>query len=248
MKTPSSSPRPKRYFWRNTAWQTFLVMIGALSGAAGFAQPEPLPALEAGKAKVTALSGQVSILRKSAPWAISAGDLVPSRQTIVTGDEGKAEFLTDDGSRFIVSGKTQILLRNEAGNRRDLLDLQNGRVNVVTLQSGKKNLHRILTQTAAISFREADFAVAVNEEDGSTRVQVNAGEVTVQHLLLPRGEGLAIHADDAISIYRDTPLEGQGSGYTSLYRYAFRAFLDVLTVVIPTGHFWGRGGYASIWH
>lgn len=246
MKTHFFFPRPEKHFRRNAMWRILFAAICALSGPSCFAKIQT-PSLEAGTAKVTSLSGPVSILRNATPWAINLGDLVPSQQTIMTGEEGQAEFLTDDGSRFAVSGKTRILLRNEAMNGRDLLDLQTGRVNVITLQPGKKNLHRILTQTAAISFREADFTVAVNEEDGSTRVQVNEGEVAVQHALLPRGEAVAIRADDAISIYKDTPLEGRGTDYTPFYRYAFRALLDALTVVVPTGHFWGRG-YASIWH
>src|SRR5689334_3319479 len=53
-------------------------------------------------AKVSALTGQVSVLRDQQEWALHIGDPIRVRQMVVTGTDGFATFEVSDGSTFEV--------------------------------------------------------------------------------------------------------------------------------------------------
>src|SRR5579871_5949081 len=91
-----------------------------------------LPALAAddAAARVTYLSGQVSLLKDNAPWVLNLGDSVQPQQIILTGPDGMAELKLADGSTFQVFPNSRIVFRNNPGNWKDLLDVLIGRVKV----------------------------------------------------------------------------------------------------------------------
>src|SRR5882724_2315042 len=89
-----------------------------------------LPSYPEAAAKVMSLTGQVSILRDSQPWALNVGDSVQSRQVIITGPDGFAQFEVSDGSTFQVYPNSNVVFRKNPPNWRDLLDVLAGRVKI----------------------------------------------------------------------------------------------------------------------
>src|SRR4051794_14810180 len=72
--------------------------------------------LSDGAARVLQLSGQVSVLRDSGPWALSAGAIINPRQIILTGPDGFAIFQVSDGSTFEVYPNSRVTFRANAGS------------------------------------------------------------------------------------------------------------------------------------
>src|SRR5437868_7247432 len=113
-------------------------------------------------AQVTALNGQVSVLRDSEPWALNVGDRVQAQQVIVTGRDGFATFQVSDGSFFEVYPNSNVVFRRNPGNLRDLLDVFVGRVKIhIQKLMGQPNPNRVITPTAVISVRGTTFDVSV---------------------------------------------------------------------------------------
>src|SRR5271165_2613339 len=149
-----------------------------------------LPAqAESGAAKVITLNGQVSVLRDDAPWVLNVGDAVQPRQIVITGPDGFAVLQVSDGSTFEVFPNARVVFRENAGSWRDLLDVLLGRVKVhIQKLGGQPNYNRVRTPTAVISVRGTVFDVAIEDEDDTTLVSVEEGQVGVQHLLRPGPE------------------------------------------------------------
>jgi hypothetical protein len=165
-----------------------------------------LPNFQDGAAKVISLTGQVSVLHDSEPWALNVGDSVQPRQVIVTGPDGFAQFQVSDGSTFEVYPNSNVVFRKNPPNWRDLLDAMAGRVRIhIQKWGGQPNPNRILTPTAVISVRGTTFDVSVNEDDESTVVTVEEGVVDVMHALKP-GVKKTVNAGESLHIYRDQPL------------------------------------------
>jgi ferric-dicitrate binding protein FerR (iron transport regulator) len=203
-----------------------LAAAWAAPGQVFFAPPEQA-------AKVVALTGQVSVMRDSVPWALHVGDSVPVRQLIVTGPDGFAKFQLSDGSTFEVYPNSRVTFRNNYGNWKDLLDLWIGRVKVhIEKLGGQPNPNRVLTPTAVISVRGTIFDVAVDEEESSTLVMVEEGAVAVQHALLPRGEPKVLGAGDYIRVYKDVPLAQKSVDKGKVLQQALRSVTDALYTVV----------------
>ena len=69
------------------------------------------------------LTGQVSVLKDSTPWALQVGSVVQVRQVILTGADGFAIFQVSDGSTFEVYPNSRVVFRANPSNLKDLLDL-----------------------------------------------------------------------------------------------------------------------------
>ena len=111
------------------------------------------------------------------------------RQIIITGPDGFAVFQVSDGSTFEVFPNARVVFRENYGSWRDLLDVLLGRVKVhIQKLGGQPNYNRVRTPTAVISVRGTIFDVAVEDEDDTTLVSVEEGQVGVQHLLKPGPE------------------------------------------------------------
>src|ERR1700743_3383774 len=67
-------------------------------------------------AKVITLTGQVSVLKDSEPWALMVGDTIQVKQLIMTGPDGQATFQVSDGSTFDVYPNSRVVFRKNAPN------------------------------------------------------------------------------------------------------------------------------------
>jgi hypothetical protein len=186
-------------------------------------------------AKVTHLTGQVSVLKDTNPWALQVGSEIQVKQVVVTGADGFAIFQVSDGSTFEVYPNSRVVFRANPSNLKDLLDLILGRVKVhIQKLGGQPNHNRVTTPTAVISVRGTVFDVTVEDQE-STVVAVEEGLVEVRHALLvstPKlvnpGETLRINRNEPLaqrtSPVRDATLQqGLRAATEALYRIVFRA-------------------------
>ena len=190
-------------------------------------------AQESAAAKVVTLSGQVSVLRDNSPWALNLGDSVQPRQIIVTGADGYALLQVSDGSTFEVFHNSRVVFRDNPGNWKDLLEVWLGRVKIqIEKVGGQPNYNKVRTPTAVISVRGTVFDVTVEDEDATTMVTVDEGQVAVQHALLPRGDPKILNPGEWIRVYKNQPLSAKVVDRGGVLRGAMRAAADAVYEVI----------------
>jgi ferric-dicitrate binding protein FerR (iron transport regulator) len=195
-------------------------------------------------AKAETVLGQVSVLRDSVPWAISAGELVQPREMILSGADGYAVFIVSDGSRFEVYPNSKVVFRQNAGNWRDLLDVLVGRIRVQIQHLGPTpNPNRVLTPSAVISVRGTTFDIEVDEEQ-TTLVEVEEGEVEVRHALLPTNTPKTVRTGESLRVYKDAPLARGKIDKGTILRQVFRAAMDAV-ITAGTRTPGGPGGAAG---
>jgi hypothetical protein len=182
-------------------------------------------------AKVTQLSGRVSILKDSTEWALHIGSVVAVKQVIVTGADGFAVLQVSDGSTFEVYPNSRVIFRDNPANWKDLLNLLLGRVKVhIQRLGGQPNYNKVKTPTAVISVRGTVFDVVV-EDEASTLVSVEEGQVEVRHSLLPSTK--LVNAGEYLRVYRDQPLAQSGSPRrAAAVQHGLRAAAEALYRVI----------------
>ena len=196
---------------------------------------------ENGTAKAITLTGQVSVLRDNAPWVLNIGDSVQPRQIIITGPDGFAVFQVSDGSTFEVFPNARVIFRENAGSWRDLLDVLLGRVKVhIQKLGGQPNYNKVRTPTAVISVRGTIFDVAIEDEDDTTLVSVEEGQVGVQHLLLPGPERI-LNEGESVRVYRNQPLAQAAVDRNSLVRDILRKAEQAMMEVVYRGQLPGIG-------
>ena len=197
-------------------------------------------------AKVVTQSGQVSILKDSQPWALSVGEAVHVKDLIMTGPDGHAILQVSDGSTFEVFPNSRVLFRKNPPNWKDLLDVLVGRVRIQIEHFGNMpNPNRILTPTAVISVRGTTFDVSVDDDDETTLVEVEDGQVEVQHALLPRGNPRVLSPGETLRVYRNEPLEAGIIDKGTLARRILRSMVDAVTTLatrMPNSGTSGVGG------
>lgn len=181
-----------------------LVVIALPVCSGQFLTPTPPGAA----AKVISRQGQVSLLRDNQHWAIDTGDSIQVRQVVITGPDGYAAFQVSDGSTFEVYPNSQVTFRANPGSFKDLVDVWLGRIRIhIQKLGGQPNPNRVHTPTAIISVRGTTFDVSVSEDDETTYVAVEEGQVAVQHRLMPRdGDPRLISGGEEITVYRNSPL------------------------------------------
>jgi ferric-dicitrate binding protein FerR (iron transport regulator) len=207
------------------------LLVAAAALAVCPAQILPVPADSA--ARVLHLTGQVSVLRDSQPWALKAGDTIQARQIVLTGPDGFAQFQVSDGSTFEVYPNSRATFRNNPGSLRDLIDLWVGRVKVhIQKLGGQPNPNNVRTPTAVIAVRGTTFDVAVEDDDETTLVSVEEGVVAVQHALLPRGEPKLVGAGEYIRVFRNLPLANRQFDKGRAVQSALRALAEAFYTVI----------------
>jgi len=216
-----------------------------LAVSVGVCPAQVLPAPQELAAKVISLTGQVSVLHDSEPWALNVGDSVQVRQVIITGPDGFAQFQVSDGSTFEVYPNSQVVFRKNAPNWRDLLDMLVGRVKIhIEKWGGQPNPNRIMTPTAVISVRGTTFDVSVNEDDESTVVSVEEGIVDVRHALKP-GVTKTVTAGESLRIYKNEPLAQSFIDKGEVTRRIMHGLADAVYTIMsgPHGiHLPGSGG------
>jgi hypothetical protein len=190
-------------------------------------------AQETGAATITTMNGRVSVLRDNSPWALNVGDSIQPRQIIVTGEDGYALLQVSDGSTFEVFPNSRVVFRDNPGNWKDLLEVFLGRVKVqIHRIGGQPNYNKVRTPTAVISVRGTVFDVSVEDEDATTLVSVEEGQVAVQHSLLPRGDPKILNAGEWIRIYKNQPLIAQQIDRGGVIRGALRAAADAMYSIV----------------
>jgi hypothetical protein len=193
--------------FRNSVAASLLMAAAAILCSAQ-QRPSSMYSLDAA-AKVVQLTGQVSVLRDSAPWALEIGDSVQVKQVIITGADGYALLQVSDGSTFEVFQNSRVTFRNNPSNWKDLLDVWLGRVKVhIQKIGGQPNNNRVKTPTAVISVRGTVFDVVV-EDEASTLVAVEEGQVSVSHTQFPNEK--LVNQGESLRVYRDQPLAKSSS-------------------------------------
>ncbi len=189
-------------------------------------------AQENAAAEVITLNGQVSVLRDNMPWALNVGDKVQPRQIIFTGADGFAVFKVSDGSTFEVFPNSRTIFRESPANWKDILDVLIGRVKVhIQKLGGQPNHNRVRTPTAVISVRGTIFDVVVEDEDATTFVSVDEGQVMVENWQTPGGGPKILNAGESIRIFKNQPLArrvDKGSAAQTLLRAAANALYDLI--------------------
>jgi hypothetical protein len=191
------------------------------------------PAPEA--AKVVTLTGQVTVLHDSQPWALNMGDQVNLGQVVICGPDGFAVFEVSDGSTFEVYANSRVIFRKTPGNLKDLLDVLIGRVRVhIQKWAGQPNYNRVFTPTAVISVRGTVFDVEVEDGDDTTLVIVEEGLVEVQHARHP-GTAKLLAAGEWLRVYKNQPLASARLGTGTILNVSVRAITDALYTAISRG-------------
>ena len=168
----------------------------------------PLAAQDS-SAKVIYQVGQVSLSNGGYFKALSVGDTVKAQQLIVTGPDGYARFEVSDGSTFEVFPNAKVVFRETPGNWQHLLNVWIGRVKVFMQHApGVPNPNQVTSPTAVISVRGTVFDVVVQDDDGTTFVTVDEGEVAVRNMTAP-GNPAILHPGDSITVYRGQQLLGR---------------------------------------
>jgi len=179
-----------------------------------------------GAARLLSFTGQISVMRDTTAWALNAGDLVQPEQVIVTGPDGYGMFQVADGSKFEVFPKSHVVFRANRGDWKDLLEVWLGKVRVqIEHAGGLPNHNKVRTPTAVISVRGTIFDVEVEDEDATTLVLDEEGEVEVRHLLKV-GDARTLGPGEWVRVYKNEPLARKMIDKGGLLKGALRAASD----------------------
>jgi len=188
-----------------------------------------MPPIDSGNyaAKVIELTGQVSVLRDTTPWALNVGDQIQVKQLIITGPDGQARFQVSDGSTFDVYPNSRVVFRKNAPNWRDLLDVLVGRVKVHIEHLYGPNPNRVLTPSAVISVRGTTFDITVGDDDEATLVEVEEGIVDVRHAMLG-GNTKTLTTGESLRVYRNEPIASSRFDKGMIAERIFRAAVNAV--------------------
>jgi len=201
----------------------------------GVCAGQSLPGDSSEAARLVSLSGQVSVLRDAYPWALQPGDAVKAQQVILTGPDGYAVFRLTDGSTFEVFANSRVSFRNNPGNWKDLLDVWIGRVKLyIQKWGGQPNPNRVHTPTAVISVRGTIFDVSV-DEDETTLVSVEEGQVVVRHRLIGESNPKVLNAGEYLRVFKNYPLAESRVDKGALLERGLRAVADAFYSILLRG-------------
>lgn len=223
-------------------------MLSLLVAAVAVVCPAQFTSFDTGTyaAKVISQTGQVSVIKDTQPWALSVGDSVQIRDLILTGPDGHALLQVSDGSTFEVFPNSRVVFRKNPPNWKDLLDVLVGRVRVHIEHFGNvPNPNRVLTPTAVISVRGTTFDITVDDDDENTLVEVEDGQVEVQHALLPRGNSKLLSPGESLRVYRNEPIAAQGIDKGNLARIILRSMANAAITMATRMPGSGGGGVGS---
>ena len=191
------------------------------------APPAPVNPTLGNAAKLIQMSGQVSVLRGTASFALNVGDLVSPTHVVVTGPDGSATFQVADGSTIEVYPNSRFVFRETVGNWEELLHMLLGRVRVeIQHLGGRPNPNKVRTATAVISVRGTVFDVEVEDSDGTTLVAVEEGKVEVRHLL-QTGSRL-LNPGEWVEVFWNQPLAVRKTDYGVFWQRALNVVKDTL--------------------
>ena len=191
----------------------------------------PAWAQDNGSAKLVYMSGQVSLLRDNYAWALTEGAVIQPKQVIVTGSDGMARFQVGDGSTIDVFPNSRFVFRATPSNWKDIVDVVIGRIKVhIQKLNGQPNPARVMSPTAVISVRGTTFDVNVEDDDETTLVSVEEGEVGVRNRVL--GGEVSLHPGEWVRVFRNQPLAqrqiDRGGVVQGVLRAGAQALYDLL--------------------
>jgi hypothetical protein len=199
-------------------------------------------------AKVLQLTGQVSVLKDNYPWALQVGSTIMMKQMIVTGSDGFAVLQVSDGSTFEVYPNSRVVFRSNPSNWKDMLELYLGRIKVhIQKLGGEPNHNRVRTPTAIISVRGTIFDVSMEDEE-STLVSVEEGQVAVRHAFLPPMDEKLVNPGEFIRVYKNQPIAEKRVDKGSVIQGGLRAAAEALYRIVyrnPVGGA-GTGGGSTV--
>jgi len=170
------------------------------------------------------------------------GDTIATQQVVITGPDGYAEFQVADGSHFEVFQNSRVIFRNNPGDWRDLLDVLIGKVKVqIEKLGGLPNPNKVRTPTAVISVRGTVFDVNVEDDDATTLVLVEEGQVEVRHLLRG-GEGRLLNQGEWIRVFKNQAIADKVVDRGAVMQRALRATMDAVYQVVLNGGGASRNG------
>jgi hypothetical protein len=204
----------------------------AVASACALFSVLPVSAQTGGAAKVVSMSGQVSVLHGSLPWALNTGDLIEPMQTIQTGTDGTAVFRVADGSTFDVYPNSQVVFRANQGNWKDLVDVFLGKIKVKIEHFGSvPNHNTVRTPTAVIAVRGTIFDVSVDGSGDSTEVICEEGRVEVTHLTMP-GRSRMLDPGDSVTVFKNQPLAKSTVDRGAVLQKAVRIASDAVNEIL----------------
>lgn len=182
-----------------------------------------------GAAKLMSFTGQISVLRDNNPWALNLGDVIQPQQVIVTGADGYGVFQVADGSTFEVFSNSKVVFRQNRGDWKDLLEVWLGKVRVhIEHIGGLPNNNKVRTPTAVISVRGTTFDVEVEDDDATTMVLDEEGQVEVRHLLRLSDPPKILNPGEFIRVYKNEPIAQKVIDKGGLLQRAARILSDTL--------------------
>jgi hypothetical protein len=212
-----------------------------LAAALGVCSAQIFPAPPEMAAKVITLTGQVSVLHDTEPWALKTGDSVQVMQVILTGPDGYALFQVSDGSTFEVFPNSNVVFRKNPPNWRDLLDVLVGRVKIhIQRWGGQPNPNRVHTPSAVISVRGTTFDVSVDGDSETTFIRVEEGQVDVRHATRG-GETKTINAGETLEVYKSQPLAVHVIDKAAVAQRVMHGISDALYTVLTNPRTGGLG-------
>jgi len=173
--------------------------------------------------------GQVSIMDSGYLKPVSVGSSINQKQLIVTGPDGFAKCqVLSDGSTFEVYPNSKVVFRETSGDWKHLLNVFIGRVKVFIQHApGVANPNNVTSPTAVISVRGTVFDVQVQDDDGTTFVTVDEGEVGVRNLTAP-GDAAILRPGDSITVIRGQRLLGKQIDKANIWRNVLRVARDTV--------------------
>jgi hypothetical protein len=173
--------------------------------------------------------GQVSIMDGGYLKPVSVGSTITQKQLIVTGPDGFAKCqVLSDGSTFEVYPNSKVVFRETSADWKHLLNVFIGRVKVFIQHApGVANPNNVTSPTAVISVRGTVFDVQVQDDDGTTFVAVDEGEVGVRNLTAP-GDSVILHPGDTITVFRGQRLVAKQVDKGNIWRNALRVARDAM--------------------
>jgi len=203
-------------------------LLAAAAVAVCLAQPGPPDRT----ARVIEQYGQVSALSDNGARALFIGDAVKPQQMIVTGPDGYARFQVADGSTFEVFANSKAQFREHIGNLTDLLNVVIGQVKgYIQKLNGGSNPNQVSSPTAIISVRGTVFEVVVEDDEGTTFVSVEEGQVGVRSLTAP-GAQVLLNPGESIRVTPNVPLAKAGIDKGSLASRGLRLAEDAVYQIL----------------
>jgi hypothetical protein len=189
--------------------------------------------------------GQVPLFQRGTVGAPAGQMTVNAKEEIVTGPDGHAVFQIRDGSTFEVFPNSRVTFQGE-WTIEDMLQLILGKIRVSIEHRNGPNHKKVQTPTAVISVRGTIFDVEVEDEDGTTYVSVEEGQVQVHHRLQP-GQDKYLNENEWVRVFPNQPLAkaanpGPGRGF--VWDRIKNAIADMI-LHNPGGAIPGNGGAAG---